>query len=209
MAPSILISIDFPIFILFLHLELSIVIPLWGQWNILVEWFLRHCKITIWSETQFWKLTNREFLLEIPYRRRLTLKNHVFLNFKMHFREPVILETQILSLIRTFIHGYCEDLTMKLNLRLGIPSKYKDPWSLRHCFCCCMYIFRKINWHIIFSLWFITFLQSTDTKNVLMKHSLFWENWHAISFFRFVPFSCYVLVGIYLKHKAVHCILRF
>ena len=54
--------------------------------------------------------------LQISLRRKLTLQNHV-LNFKMHIsRKSLILEQQMssfdLSLIRSFIHGYCEVFNM-------------------------------------------------------------------------------------------------
>ena len=83
----------------------------------------------------------------------------------MHCTEPVILERQMnsfgknSSLIRTFIHVYCEILNMKLNIWLDIPSKYKkDP---------CVFVLVTVG--IIlerltdtssqdFSLWFFTYL---------------------------------------------------
>ena len=55
-----------------------------------------------------------------------------FLKLKMLIsRKPVTLEQQMSSfgkkrfpLIRTFIHGYCEVLNMKVNIWLDIPRKY-------------------------------------------------------------------------------------
>ena len=38
--------------------------------------------------------------------------------------EPVILEQQMNSLIRTSIHDYCEVLNIKSNIWLDMPSKY-------------------------------------------------------------------------------------
>ena len=38
--------------------------------------------------------------------------------------EPVILEQQMNSLIRTSIHDYCEGLNIKSNIWLDMPSKY-------------------------------------------------------------------------------------
>ena len=69
----------------------------------------------------------------------------------MHIsKEPMILERQlslfgkILSLIRTFIYGYCEVLNMKLNIWLDIPWKYKDDPFFVVSFAVDI-IFRKIN----------------------------------------------------------------
>ena len=40
---------------------------------------------------------------------------------------------KVLSLIRTFIHGYCEVLSMKLNIWLDIPSKYIEDFYAVVC----------------------------------------------------------------------------
>ena len=61
----------------------------------------------------------------------------IFLNFKIYIsREPVILQEHIssfgknLSLIRTFIHGYCEVSNMKFNIWLDVSSEYIEDFCV-------------------------------------------------------------------------------
>ena len=58
-------------------------------------------------------------------------KSCFLLNFKMYKRASNTKATNEFiwkkkSLIRTFIHGHCEVLNMKLNIWLDIPSKYME-----------------------------------------------------------------------------------
>ena len=75
---------------------------------------------------------------------------------------------------------------------------------LCHCFCCCGYIFRNINWHILSGLFPLVFAISlaivkTNVKNVFWK--FFFQNLHAIFFlffFLFFVFVLFVLFACYL-----------
>ena len=86
---------------------------------------------------------------------------------------------------------------------------------MRHCFCCCGYIFRKITWHILSGFFPLVFAISlamvkTDVKNV------FWR----VFFSRFgLPFLFFLYLChlsdtyynwvLFLKQKVVHCVLSF
>ena len=112
-----------------------------------------------------------------------------------------------LSLIRTFIHGYCEVFNMAWH------SQKIHRWFLCHCFCYYGYIFRKINWHILSGFFPFVFciclaMVKTDVKNVLLN-SIFSRT----GLYFFVSDFCYICLlsaswVLLLKKKAVHCILR-
>ena len=88
---------------------------------------------------------------------------------------------------------------------------------MRHCFCWCGYIFRKINWQI-FSVFFpLVFAISlamvkTDVKNVFWR--VFFSRTGLPFFFFFWICVIYLLCTCYswvlfLKQKVVHCVLSF
>ena len=84
----------------------------------------------------------------------------------MHMsKEPVVIEQQMssfgknLSLIRIFIHGYCEVLNMKLNIWLEIPNKYMKDFYVIVSVAVGMFSERLTDTSCQdFSPWFLTFL---------------------------------------------------
>ena len=81
------------------------------------------------------------------------------------------------------------------------------------CFCCCGYIFRKINWHIL-SGFFPFFcdmsltMVKTDVKIVSWR-VLFFKTWPAIFFFFCIcAILLHAIVGVFFK-KFVRCVLSF
>ena len=81
--------------------------------------------------------------------------------------EPVILEQEMssfgkkVSLIRAFIHGYCEVSNIKLNIWLDIPSKYMEDFYDMVCVIVSIFSERLTNTsYKNFSLCFLAFLSS-------------------------------------------------
>ena len=128
--------------------------------------------------------------LEFSQRRKLTLQNHVFFlkkNFKIHIS------------------------TKRCNKWVLWSFKYEVEYMVWHsqwiyrgflrdyCFCCCEYIFKKINWHILsvfFPLVFAIYLGivKTDVKNVLWRVFFSRTGPAILCLFGFVPFACYGFV---------------
>ena len=89
-------------------------------------------------------------------------------------------------------------------------------WSwgfLCHCFCCCGYIFRKINWHILPGFFPLVFgislaMVQTDVKNVLLK-SLFFQRLATVFFLICIICLLWASWVLCLKQKVFHCVLRF
>ena len=87
---------------------------------------------------------------------------------------------------------------------------------LRNCFCCCGYIFRKINWHILSGFFPLVFAISlamvkTVVKNVFWRVFFFFQIWPALFIFFcliHLPATYYGWV-LFLKQKVVHCVLSF
>ena len=80
-----------------------------------------------------------------------------------------------------------------------------------HCFCCCGYIFRKINWHILSVFSISLAMVKTDVKNI------FWRVFFSRTvqpFFVFlwicvIYLTCYNSWVLILNQKVVHCVLSF
>ena len=73
-----------------------------------------------------------------------------------------------------------------------------------HCFCCCAYLFRKINWHILPEFFPLIFFSSYGYVFFPRPYLPFF------SFFIFASFACYMQYWVlFLKQKVVHCVLSF
>ena len=86
---------------------------------------------------------------------------------------------------------------------------------MRHCFCCCEYIFRKINWHIFSRFFPLVFVISLAIVKTHVEIA-FWRvlfSRPGLPFFSFwdlchLPATCYSCV-LFSKQKVAHCVLSF
>ena len=137
------------------------------------------------------------------------MQNHAFLYFKMHRNNKWAHLEKNLSLIRTFIHGHCEVLNMKLNVWLDIRSKDIENFCVIRFVVVGIFSERLTDTSCQdFSFWFLAFLYLWLRLIGKMSHwrVFFFQNWPDICFFFlfwFVPFACYM----FLKKKLVHCVL--
>ena len=117
------------------------------------------------------------------------MQNHAFLYFKMHRNNKWAHLEKNLSLIRTFIHGHCEVLNMKLNVWLDIRSKDIENFCVIRFVVVGIFSERLTDTSCQdFSFWFLAFLYLWLRLIGKMSHwrVFFFQNWPAICFFLFL-----------------------
>ena len=131
------------------------------------------------------------------------LENHWYLSSKWSHL------IKNLSLVRTFIHGYCEVFNKAWH------SQQIHRGFLGHCFCYCggyIFWFWKINWHFLSGFFPLVFGISLALWLKLMQKMSYWIVFSSRTGLPFFFDFCHICLlsaswVLFFKKKPVHCIL--